>query len=600
MTEHKHIGKIVAALMAAAVAFCLILTLFADRITAVSGSSAATMEYESGLFDTSQIMTVNIIMDEDQWQDLLDNAISEQYYACDVEINGEKISNVGIRTKGNTSLSSIVNDPDTDRYSFKIKFDKYVDGQTCMGLDKLVLNNNFADATNRKEALVYDMFQYLGADASLYNYAKISVNGEYWGTYLALEAVEDSFKLRNYGVSDGKLYKPETMGMGNDQKDQKADARPFNGESDRNFDGEFPNFGSPNQNGDGKEPPEKPDMTLGSGVDDGTDGGGWSQKMKEDTDWEKEGGSPSDFEQAGNQNRDEKEPPEKPDMVLGDDTDDGTDGGDRPQKPDGDAARNMGNRNGGADLNYTDDDPDSYSTIWDGAAGKVTDDDKERVVTAIRNINEGTDLETYLDVDNILKYMAVHEFVVNLDSLSGNMAHNYYLYEENGQLNIIPWDYNLSFGGMTNGGNGGPGGGFSEGEGDDATDMINDPVDTPFDGTDFFDALLENEEYLEQYHEYLRQLAEEYVQGGRLQEVWERLNEQTDELMESDPTAFYTAEEYEEAKDTLWQVLQLRAESVLGQLDGSIPSTDDGQKEAQDTLIDGSGIDLSVMGEFNH
>lgn len=559
MTEHKHIGKIVAALMAAAVAFCLILTLFADRITAVSGSSAATMEYESGLFDTSQIMTVNIIMDEDQWQDLLDNAISEQYYACDVEINGEKIPNVGIRTKGNTSLSSIANDPDTDRYSFKIKFDKYVDGQTCMGLDKLVLNNNFADATNRKEALVYDMFQYLGADASLYNYAKISVNGEYWGTYLALEAVEDSFKLRNYGVSDGKLYKPETMGMGNDQKDQKADARPFNGESEQNFDGEFPNFGSPNQNGDGKEAPEKPDMTLSDDADDGTGGGDRPQKPQ--------GG----FNEAG---MDEKFR--------------------NPQGGHGDFG-DFGNRNGGADLNYTDDDLDSYSTIWDGAAGKVTDDDKERVVTAIRNINEGTDLETYLDVNNILKYMAVHEFVVNLDSLSGNMAHNYYLYENDGQLNIIPWDYNLSFGGMTNGGNGGPGGGFSEGEGADATDMINDPVDTPFDGTDFFDALLENEEYLAQYHEYLRQLAEEYVQGGRLQEVWERLDAQTDELIETDPTAFYTAAEYEEAKETLWTVLQLRAESVLGQLDGTIPSADDGQQNAQDTLID-----LSVMGEFNH
>lgn len=560
MTEHKHIGKIVAALMAAAVAFCLILTLFADRITAVSGSSAATMEYESGLFDTSQIMTVNIIMDEDQWQELLDNAISEEYYACDVEINGETISNVGIRTKGNTSLSSIANDPDTDRYSFKIKFDKYVDGQTCMGLDKLVLNNNFADATNRKEALVYDMFQYLGADASLYNYAKISVNGEYWGTYLALEAVEDSFKLRNYGVSDGKLYKPETMGMGIDQKDQKADARPFNGESEQNFDGEFPNFGSPNQNGDGKEPPEKPDMAQENITDDGTDGGDRPQKPQ--------GG----FNEAG---MDEKFR--------------------NPQGGHGD----FGNRNGGADLNYTDDDVDSYSTIWDGADGKVTDSDKERVVNAIKNINEGTDLTAYLDIDNILKYMAVHEFVVNLDSLSGNMAHNYYLYENDGQLNIIPWDYNLSFGGMTNGGmGGGPGRASTESSG--ATDMINDPVDTPFDGTDFFDALLENEEYLEQYHGYLRQLAEEYVQGGRLQEVWERLDAQTDELIETDPTAFYTAAEYEEAKETLWTVLQLRAESVLGQLDGTIPSTDDGQQNAQDTLIDGSTIDLSVMGEFNH
>ena len=560
MTEHKHIGKIVAALMAAAVAFCLIVTLFADRFVAVSGSSAATMEYESTLFDTSEIMTVNIIMDEDQWQELLDNAISEKYYACDVEINGETISNVGIRTKGNTSLSSIANDPDTDRYSFKIKFDKYVDGQTCMGLDKLVLNNNFADATNRKEALVYDMFQYLGADASLYNYAKISVNGEYWGTYLALEAVEDSFKLRNYGVSDGKLYKPETMEMGNDQKDQKADARPFIGESDQNFDGEFPNFGSPNQNGDGKEPPEKPDMAQENITDDGTDGGDRPQRPQ------------GDFDQA---DMDEKFR--------------------NPQGGSGD----FGNRNGGADLNYTDDDVDSYSTIWDGADGKVTDSDKERVVNAIKNINEGTDLTAYLDIDNILKYMAVHEFVVNLDSLSGNMAHNYYLYENDGQLNIIPWDYNLSFGGMMNGGMGGSPGREST-ESSEATSMINDPIDTPFDGTDFFDALLENEEYLAQYHGYLRQLAEEYVQGGRLQEVWERLDAQTDELIETDPTAFYTAAEYEEAKETLWTVLQLRAESVLGQLDGTIPSTDDGQQNAQDTLIDGSAIDLSVMGEFNH
>ena len=38
-----------------------------------------------------------------------------------------------------------------------------MDGQTCFGLDKLVLNNNYADATCMKEALIYDMYQYLGA-----------------------------------------------------------------------------------------------------------------------------------------------------------------------------------------------------------------------------------------------------------------------------------------------------------------------------------------------------------------------------------------------------------------------------------------------------
>lgn len=135
-----------------------------------------------------------------------------------------------IRPKGNTSLTSIANDPTTDRYSFKLEFDHYVDGQTCFGLDKLILNNNYADATNMKEALIYDMYQYLGADASLYNYARLSVNGEYWGVYLALEAVEDSFLLRNYGVQDGELYKPDSMnigGGGDPGGDFKADDMDF-------------------------------------------------------------------------------------------------------------------------------------------------------------------------------------------------------------------------------------------------------------------------------------------------------------------------------------------------------------------------------------
>ena len=223
---------------------------------------------------------------------------------------------------------------------------------------------------------------------------------------------------------------------------------------------------------------------------------------------------------------------------------------------------------GGADLNYTDDDLDSYSTIWDGEVTSSGKKDHKRVVEALKNISEGTDLETYMDVDNILKYMAVHTFVVNDDSLSGTMAHNYYLYEYNGKLNILPWDYNLSFGGMSMGGGMG-------GQSSGATSVINDAIDTPFSITNFFDALLENEEYLAKYHEYLN------------------------ELVAEDPTAFYSYEEYEAAVEMLYEVINLRGESVSGQLDGTIPSTDDGQKADSSTLIDGSGIELSVMGSMS-
>ena len=539
MVTNKYITRIASVIMAAAVILCLMASLFSDKLQEVYGNNAVTMKYESKLFNTDQIMDIDILMDEDDWNNMLENAISEEYYSCNVVVNGKTFYSVGIRPKGNTSLSSIANDPDTDRYSFKLEFDHYIEGQTCYGLDKLILNNNYADATNMKEAIVYDMYQYLGVDASLYNYAKISVNGDYRGVYLALEAVEDSFMLRNYGTEDGNLYKPESMGIGGG-----VDGNGFPQK------GEMP---------DGEDFPQKGEMPDGA-----------------------------DFPQKG-------EMPDGEDFPQKGEMPDGEDFPQMGEAPNGEAADiKMGimGGNGGADLNYTDDDLDSYSTIWDD---EITDTDKKdhkRVVEALKNISEGTDLETYMDIDNILKYMAVHTFVVNDDSLSGTMAHNYYLYEYNGRLNILPWDYNLSFGGMSMDGKMG-------GQSLGATSVINDAIDTPFSITDFFDALLENEEYLEQYHGYLNELVEKYVNGGEFEKTYERIRSQIDDLVGNDPTAFYSYEEYEEAANMLIEVVQLRAKSVSGQLAGTIPSTDEGQQQDSSNLIDGSDIDLSVMGSFS-
>ena len=204
MIAHKNITKIVAVLMAAVTCLCLAAIVYAKPLTEAFGGLGVTMEYSSKLFDTDEILSIHIIMDDAEWSEMLSDAISETYSQCDVEINGEMFYRVGIRPKGNTSLTAIASDPDTDRYSFKLEFDQYVEGRSCYGLDKLILNNSYADATSMKEALIYDMYQYLNTDASLYNYARISVNGEYWGVYLALEAVEDSFMLRNYGTENGK------------------------------------------------------------------------------------------------------------------------------------------------------------------------------------------------------------------------------------------------------------------------------------------------------------------------------------------------------------------------------------------------------------
>ena len=528
MIAHKHITKIIAVVMAAAVCLCLCAVVFSDQITAAVGDTGISMEYETALFDTDSIISVNILMDNDDWNDMLENATAEEYYQCDVEINGTTFYRVGIRPKGNTSLTSIASDPTTDRYSFKLEFDHYVDGQSCFGMDKLILNNNYADATNMKEALIYDMYQYLGADASLYNYAKISVNGEYWGVYLALEAVEDSFLLRNYGAESGELYKPDSMNMGGD----------FN---------------------------------AGNKVPGGMDSGNMTPPDRQET------GDSSDTPQS---------PPQKPNADSESTEEAPADSGKRPEM-NFDSAGDMGGFSmggGGADLNYTDDDLDSYETIWDGEVTSTKKSDHKRVVTALRNISEGNDLEDYMDIDNLLRYMAVHVFSVNEDSLSGSMAHNYYLYESGGKLNLIPWDYNLAFGGM--------------GGGNDATGVVNNAIDNAFSGTTFFDTLMADETYHSQYYAYLQQLVSEYIDGGGFDAFYERVRSQIDELVKTDPTAFYSYDEYLTAVDTLYQVVELRGESIQGQLDGTIPSTESAQRSS-DALVDASALDISVMGSMN-
>ena len=477
MLSSRHVSKITIILVSVVLVLCVLAMAFYDKLLPFVNTSGYSMEYEDKLFDTGEVLDIDIVMEEAKWNEMLNNATQEVYYECDVIINGTEFKQVGIRPKGNTSLSAIASDPDNNRYSFKLEFDQFVDGQTCFGLDKLVLNNSYADTTNMKEAVVYDMFRYLEADASLYNYAKISVNNEYWGIYLALEAVEESFMLRNYGMENGNLYKPDSMNFGGNNDDKKS-----SGSGERMGRGGFP-----------------------------------------------------------------------------------------------------GGKGGGGNLNYTDDSLDSYATIWNGEVNDSSDSDHKRVVEALKNVHGRTNIEKYIDVDQVLKYMAVHNFSVNEDSLSGSMAHNYYLYEANGQISILPWDYNLALGGM---------------HGGDATSVVNEPIDDLWQGTKLFDFVLENEEYTARYHEYYDKLVNEYLYGGEFEKTYNRIRKQIDSLVETDPNSMYTYDEYIKGTEVLYEAVMLRAESIKRQLDGSLPSTAQGQKADSGKLVDASHLNLSDLGQF--
>ncbi|MDL2220012.1 CotH kinase family protein, partial [Ruminococcaceae bacterium OttesenSCG-928-O06] len=422
--------------------------------------------YADRLFDPSVVHTIDIEIAPEVWQGMLDNAAAEEYVACDVVVDGERFANVGLRPKGSNSLTQVAK-YGLDRYSLKIEFDHYQSGFTYYGLDKLSLATSFQDNSFMKEVIAYDMMAQMGVPAPLCSYAFVTVNGQDWGLFIAIEEIEEAFMQRNYGRTFGQLYKP--------------------------------------------------------------------------------------------------------------------------------GYRRLDDANDDIALIYTDDAFESYDNIFRNAKFDIRDSDKARLIEALRILGEGEELEQAVDIDHMLRYFVVQSFVVNLDSYLGHTGHNYYLVEENGILSMLPWDYNLAFGTYALGG--------PRKAEDDATRFVNWPIDTPESGEvmrrrPMYHNLMLQEENFRQYYSYYGQFIAEYFTRGHFEALVDRTAALIAPYVQRDPTKFCSYEDFELAVYTLETFCLLRAESVQGQLNGSIPSTLKGQNENRGAFIDASMIQIADLGDF--
>lgn len=177
----------------------------------VERADSAADTYAAHIFQEDTVNEINIEIDETDWQDMLENPLEEEYHKANITINGETIGNVAIRTKGNNSLTSVANS-DSDRYSFKLDFDYYDNNGNYYGLKKLCLNNNYSDNSSMREYISYKIMGEMGLDVPECAYSHITVNGEEWGLYLAVEAVDETFLAAHFADATGDLYKPEGMG----------------------------------------------------------------------------------------------------------------------------------------------------------------------------------------------------------------------------------------------------------------------------------------------------------------------------------------------------------------------------------------------------
>lgn len=183
----------------------------AAAATSTEITAGVAQEYES-LFQAGQIMEVKVTIADEDWTSILASPLDKEYKKVTAEVNGSVLENVGFSTKGNLTLNSVAGMSDSDRYSFRLKFDKYDKKQTLLGLDKLVLNNNYSDPSFMREYLHYEALRSIGLNAPLVTFANLYINGELYGFYTAVEAVDDSYMERNFGedmLEEGTLYDTE-------------------------------------------------------------------------------------------------------------------------------------------------------------------------------------------------------------------------------------------------------------------------------------------------------------------------------------------------------------------------------------------------------
>jgi|KBSSwiStaDraftv2_1062776.scaffolds.fasta_scaffold38647_3 spore coat protein CotH len=167
----------------------------------VSAQSVGTVTSADTLVDGSGLNDIWLHINARDWQDLHTNYQEGTYYPVDVEWQGVKIRNSGIRVRGNTTRND-------HKPSFRIDFNRYVDGQDLFGLKALVLNNSWHDPSMLHDDLSMQTFRKMGIPAPRQAHVRLYVGAahEYAGVYVISEEISKTFLTANFGEDNGYLY----------------------------------------------------------------------------------------------------------------------------------------------------------------------------------------------------------------------------------------------------------------------------------------------------------------------------------------------------------------------------------------------------------
>lgn len=188
------------------------------------------------VFSDTEVKRIDIVFSADEWATMIADMTSlygepggrpqpggfsdedPVFVPANILYKDRTWNNVGVRFKGNSSLSSTWSSGNL-KLSFKLDFDEFeddfpeIDNQRFYGIKKLSLKNNFDDKSLAREKVMADLFADAGMAVSHTAFYAVYVDRgqgpEYFGLYTMAEEVDDSVIKTQYENNDGNLYKPD-------------------------------------------------------------------------------------------------------------------------------------------------------------------------------------------------------------------------------------------------------------------------------------------------------------------------------------------------------------------------------------------------------
>lgn len=160
------------------------------------------MQAQTDFYSIDKIQNIDISFAQGNWRYMLDSLRynGTELLAGEVEVNGKKFANAGIRYRDGRSFT-----PGGRRNGLFIQLSTTDANAAYQNVKAIDLSSALRDPSMVREVIASEIARdYMLAPHA--NYSKVNINGEYYGLFVNIEVVDENFISNNWGTTTSALF----------------------------------------------------------------------------------------------------------------------------------------------------------------------------------------------------------------------------------------------------------------------------------------------------------------------------------------------------------------------------------------------------------